>query len=41
MLPAPVVARLLALGFAITVSVVAGDVAARPEKREGRDAPAG
>ena len=39
MLPAPVVARLLALGFAITVSVVAGDVAARPEKREGRDAP--
>ena len=39
MLPAPVVARLFALGFAITVSVVAGDVAARPEKREGRDAP--
>lgn len=39
MLPAPVVARLLALGFAVTVSLVAGDVAARPEKREGRDAP--
>lgn len=40
MLSAPVIARLLALGLATTMALVAVDAAARPEKREGREAPA-